>query len=305
MNFYILRLSFNKLQQRHVNKKEFHGTRMELIEELLQAKYVYKREKIRGYVDFHLGNFKIIENSDDKDIFFATLGKYKEVKKDKYNENEKEHYREKETLSPWVAFLIDPTEQVFIIQKNTSAFPNYNSLFNSIEEHLNRLLYDYELSVSIAPISLPNDFWVQVSEYNRIYVAKFELFMPNHFGHTNESVKDMLLDTKEEVNADEVVEQVSNKEGKLKLSKDNKRINKLLDWIGKGGGKWLLRCSKGDDSDKNTITSTKEAQAFGTSKDIDTETIEEEKNFKDIVNSVIRDLKRHYATHQTTKDKKE
>ena len=305
MNFYILRLSFKHLQQKHIDKKEFHGSTMELIEELIQTNSEYEREETRGYVDFHLGNFKKTNDQNGNHIFFATLGKYKEINKEKYNKSEREHYTESETLSPWVSLLIDPIEQVFIIEKNISAFPNYSSLFKSLEEYLNHLLYNYELSVSIAPISLPTDFWRQVSEHERIYTAKFELFMPNLFGNTNASVNEMLIETKEEVNADTVIEQVNNKEGKLKLSESNKKINKLIDWIGKGGGRWLLKCAKGDNGDKNTVTSTKEAQAFATPMAIDPETLEDEKKFVDTQRSIIRELKRHYATQQTSKDQKD
>jgi hypothetical protein len=196
--------------------------------------------------------------------------------------------------------LIDREEQVFIIEKNSSVFSNYNSLFNSIEDHLNSLLHEYDLSVSIAPITSTINFWKRISEYDYIYTVNFELFMPNLFGNTNKSAKNILSDVKEKHNADKLSEQISNEEGALNLSESDDGINNWLDWIGKGGGKWFIRCKKGTSKRKNKITSAKEAQAFSTSEDIGD--IGNEKALLNSIQMIIKELKSYYLTQYLNND---
>jgi len=289
MNFNIIRLSFNSLKQKKLNKKDFFGSNMQLIEELLQENYEYIRKRKRGYIDFHLGNFK---TEDADKVFFATLGKYKAISKKKFDDTEREHYTEPDISSPWVTFLIDRIEQVIIIEKNSSVFTNYESLFNSIEDHLNNLLAEYDLAVSIAPITLPHDFWKSIAEYDSIYTANFELFMPNLFGNTNESAERILSEAREKYNANKLTEQIDNDDGALKLSQNDYEINTWLDWIGKGGGKWFIKCKKGASKRYTKIKSTKEASTFSTSTDI-------ELNYDDLiikVKNIVSELRKYYLT---------
>ncbi|BBL64532.1 hypothetical protein [Methanosarcina mazei] len=298
MNFYIIRLSFNKLKQKELFVKEYHGTKMELVERLLQENSQYIPETKKGHVNFHFGNFRFEKSNHEERLYFATLGKYKISEIKRYNQQEKEHYKEKTTSSPWIVFLIDRNEQVFIIQKDTAVFPKYDSLFNSIKEHLNSLLHEYDLSVSLAPITFPNDFWKHVDEYDFIYTVNFELFMPNLFGDTNKSAEEILSDVHDRHNADKLSAEIENSEGALKLSRDDEGINNWLDWIGKGGGKWFMWCKKGTSRNKNKIVSTKEAQAFSTTTDI--EPLENERNLHKSVTSTIKELKKYYFTQNTS-----
>ena len=300
MNFNIVRLSFNRLKQKRLDKKEYSGTKMQLVEKLLQENYEYSRKRKRGYVDFHLGNFKNKKNEDGDKLYFATLGKYKVTELKKFDKFERKHYKKPDISSPWVTFLIDRDEQVFIIEKNSGVFSNYESLFNSIEDHLNNLLSEFDLAVSIAPITSPIDFWKSIAENDDIYTINFELFMPNLFGHTNESAEDILSNVKEKYNADKISEQIDNEEGALKLSKNDHEVNTWLDWIGKGGGKWFIKCKKGVSKRKNRISSAKEAPTFSTTTDI--ELIKDDKTILKIVEIILKELKRYYSTKEAGED---
>jgi len=161
-------------------------------------------------------------------------------------------------------------------------------------------LHEYDLSVSIAPITSPIDFWKYVSEYDYIYTINFELFMPNIFGNTNKSAKNILSDVRDKYNADKLSEQIGNEEGALHLSDDDEGINNWLDWIGKGGGKWFIRCKKGTSKRKNKIVSTKEAQAFPTSVGI--EDLEDEKTISNQISIIISELKTYYLTQLSNND---
>lgn len=294
MNFYITRLSFNKLKQKELFVKEYSGTKMELVEKLLKENSEYVRKTNKGYVNFHFGNFRTKKTDQGNELYFATLGKYKVSEIKRYNQQEKEHYKEKTISSPWVVFLIDRDEQVFIIQKDTGVFPKYESLFNSIEDHLNSLLHEYDLSVSLAPITSPADFWKHVEQYDFIYTVHFDLFMPNLFGDTNRAAEEILSDVHNRLNADKISGEIENSEGALKLSKDDSGINNWLDWIGKGGGKWFMWCKKGTSRRKNKIVSTKEAQTFPTTTDI--ELVENEENLSKSVATTVKELKKYYLT---------
>ena len=265
MDYYLIRLSFNNLEQKRLSKKYFNCTRMELVEKLLIANSEYTTDRKRGIVNFHLGNFIF---RDDK-LYFATLGKNKTLKIPKYNTTEKKHYKKPDISSPWVTFLVDRREQVFLIEKNTSVFPKFESLSNSIQEHLNNLLVDYDLSVSIAPISSTTDFWKFVSENECLYKMNLELFMPNLFGETNKSAERILSEVKETYNANTISSQIKNTEGELKISKNDSGINTWLDWIGKGGGKWILWGKKHKNKKRRKLSSTKDAKTFSSSIEID------------------------------------
>jgi len=89
MNFYIIRLSFNNLKQKKLSKKEFSGTKIILVEKLLQENYEYTRKSVQGYVDFHLGNFKTKKDEQVGNFYFATLGTYKVVENKKFDEKKK------------------------------------------------------------------------------------------------------------------------------------------------------------------------------------------------------------------------
>jgi hypothetical protein len=295
-------LSFNELKQKKISIKPFEGTKMNLVEKLLQDHFEYDKKSSRGYVDFHLGNF-ITKNEGDKNFHFATLGKYKPVEIKKFNKDEKEHYKESSISSPWVSFLIDRKEQVFIIEKNSSVFSKYEPLFNSIEDHLNNLLQEYDISVSIAPVSSPSNFWTYISEYDYVYSVNFELFMPNLFGNTDGAAKEFLSDAKEKYNADSVSEQISNKDGALDLDPKDKGINKWLNWIGKGGGKWNIGCKKGPNAQREHIGSVKRAQTFSTSTNIND--IEDKEKVSTLISLIISELKKYYLTQHPTEDENE
>lgn len=291
MDFYIIRLSFNILEQKKLSKKKYDCTRMELVEKLLIDNYEYTTNKKRGFVSFHLGNFI----SKDSKLYFATIGINKILDMPKFDTTEKIHYKKPDILSPWVTFLVDRSEQVFIIEKNTSVFPKFESLSNSIQEHLNNLLADYDLSVSIAPVSSTTDFWKFISENEYLYKMNLELFMPNLFGETNKSAERILSEVKEIYNANTISSQIKNTEGRLRISENDSGIKTWLDWIGKGGGKWVLWGKKYKNKKRrNKLSSTKDAKTFSSS--IDIEINQDKSIIQKLVESVFIELRKFYST---------
>ena len=244
-------MSFIPIKQKKLFKPEFEGTAIELIERLLVENPQYSvGERKKGFTNLYFGDFAY---DKDNRMILLKLGKQKEWKRSDYREAKfideiKEDY-------PHVLLLWDRNEQTILIERNTAIFPNYLTVFKSIENHFNNLLEKFELEVYIVPIPKKGDFWKIIKEYQLIYEISFELYQPNLFGETEKSVKEILECFNEEYNATSVTITIANPRGNLKVADINQRIIDDINWVDKGGGTWKLKCRKSQTAKKETITS--------------------------------------------------
>lgn len=279
------RLSFFPSIQQPLFKKRFEGSPIELAEQLLVSNPQYVPERKRGFVWLYFGGFIF---SDDK-LLAVKLGKSKEIKIPKYDQQTKDFLEETDTSYPFVYMLWDRDEQVILLEKKTTVFPIYENVFRSIEDHLNRLLISYGLSVSIAPIVEKRNFWKYIKTYKFIYDINFKLYVPNFFGYTQKDLKEFLESYKDKYNAMEISAQISNKNGFLRVSENDPEINKNLEWIEKGGGEWHITAKQTEHSKKVKIKSIQNAKTVTTEIEIENYTMEEVKN-------IIESLREEYST---------
>lgn len=278
MKFHIARLSFVSSAQRILQKPEFEGTPIELAEKLLVENEWYTPKK-RGFVGLYFGDF--ISDMDGK-LLAARLAKLKAkaVKITKIDERKKGFRDRIDESYPSIYLLWDRDEQVIIVEKDMSIFPDYEVLFRSIEDHLNKLLVKYELRVSVVPLTERINFWRTIRKYvdgGYLYDVKFKLYMPNFFSKTQESLKEIkeALDAeKKDYNATESSRQISNPGGRLNIQENDKKTNAALEWITKGGGEWSINDKKKVGKGK-AINSTGNAKTVEISVKIENYTAEE------------------------------
>ena len=288
MKFHVARLSFVSSAQRTLQKPEFEGNPIELTEKLLEENPNHAPKK-RGFIGLYFGDF-IFDTG--RKLLAARLGKFKEVKITEYDERKKVFHDRKDASFPYVYLLWDKDEQAILVERDTSVFPNYEVLFRSIENHLNNLLKTYELRVSVTPLTERMDFWRSLREYAQgrgyLYEANFKLYMPNFFGNTQQNLKEILNAVKEDYNATEFSNQISNTDGRLNIQENDQKIDAALEWIMKGGGKWSIKGKKEEGKRKVTINSTKNAKTVETSVEIENYTPEG-------VAKIISSLKPEYS----------
>jgi len=285
MKFYIARLSFFPSAQQPLFRKQFEGSPIELAEELLVSNTQYIPERKRGFVGLFFGGFRF---GDDGRLLAVKLGKAKEIKIQKYDRQTKDFLEEKDTSYPFVYMLWDRDEQVILLEKKTTVFPKYENVLRSIEDHLNRLLMDYGLSVSIVPIVEKRNFWKYIYTYKFIYEICFKLYVPNLFGYTQKDLKELLESYKDKYNTMEILTQISNKNGHLRVVENDPEINRNLEWIEKGGGEWYITGKKSEKTKKVKIKSTQDAKTTTTEVEFENYTAEE-------VKTIIESLRGEYS----------
>ena len=183
------------------------------------------------------------------------LGKMKGIRKFNYDAGKFDE--EKDVSHPYINFFWDRSQQVIIIEKNSSVFPEIDKLITSIEAHFNNILTSYELTVKLVPLTEMYDFWKVMTEYEAVFEVRFELFMPNFLGRTNEAVKEFLTTFQADYNTSSLNITFKNAEGYLQIPTNNTAVIKILDWIAKGGGTWaaIVKKSFSKYGKKSTILS--------------------------------------------------
>jgi len=254
MKVHIARLSLVPSAQKTLVEPRFEGTRIELAERLLVEHTRYIPKKKQGFISLIFGGF-IFET--DGRLLSAKLGKAKEMKLLDYDDDKKDFLDMEYTSYPYVYLLWDRDEQVMLIERDTSVFRNYETVLNSIEDHLNNLLAEYELRVFIEPLTEKADFWRTIQMFKYIYEVTFELHMPNFLGKTQGHLKEILKMFEEEYNATGVSTRISNPDGRLDIPEYDPQTNTNLEWITKGGGSWSISGKKEGRKIRTKITSTK------------------------------------------------
>lgn len=250
MKFYIALLSFVSSKQRKIVKKDFDGSAIEIAEKLLTENQRYISKKKMGFVGLYFGNFIF---GLEGELLAGEMGRDSKIKIPKY-ENGK--FRDKEDKAyPHIHFLWNRSNQLILLEVNTSVFRNYETVIRSIEEHLNNLLDPYEYTVYIEPLTDKTEFWRVVNSFESLYEATFEMHMPNSLGRTQRDIKEMLNYYKNEYNATNFANKLSNDDGQLQIPQHDSFVNKALEWITKGAGIWILRGIQRGKKKKVTINS--------------------------------------------------
>jgi len=286
MKFHIARMSFIPSAQKTLLKPKYECTPVELAENLLKNNPQYIRTKQKGFISLYFGDFIF---GDDGRLLSLKLGKSTDVILPKYDGGK--YHDEIEKIYPHVNFLWDRDEQVILIEKNTGVFRNYETVIKSIECHLNNLLAKFEYRIFIEPLTEKVNFWKVIQTYDYIYEVNFELHMPNFFGKTQETIRDILKMYQGNYNATGISTKISNPDGRLIISENDPQINADLDWITEGGGAWYVKAKKEGSKKKATLTSTK-------SQNIKTEdtSIELENYNADEVISIFTAIRPKYST---------
>jgi len=269
MVYDLARLSFYKPPQRILKKIDCEKEPIVLAEELLlnnrtyNAPRTYRRVRgktiehvKRGYIDLIMRNFL----KDNSNLIAFKVGRPSKLKRTIYSEEEFEEIEEENYPNVNVIWIKE--QQLILIERNTDIFFNAESVINSLEDHLNSLLHEYELGISIGFLSSETTFWDYVNEYeNRIYEVNFVLFAPNFFGNLQETTRDVLELTSGKYNADKLKVGISNEQGRLKVMSDDEQTSNCLSWIKEGGGGWNMKVI-GDTGKKITIKSSDSARSL-------------------------------------------
>lgn len=166
------------------------------------------------------------------------------------------------TLYPFVLYIIDREEQVILFEYNSDAFPNELSVFNYLSSILNRELWREGLEAKINPLSSKGFFWELVNEADKIYSVHFALNAPNMLGIAYDNLKDILMNEKQESNANKLEFIKTNDAGELKI-KDTRFHNEAVGWIEDGAGEWALTLqSKMTGNRKKRIKNTEQLTTF-------------------------------------------
>lgn len=292
MKFYIAHIQFIRAKQKKLVPHQYSGKPIELAEKLILAHKIYAPSQKRNYTSLIFDNF--VTDPVDGSLLAALVGKGVQKEVPKHGKNG--YYKVKDDQWPNVVLLWDRCEQLILIQKDNRVFSNYESVFISIEDHLNKLLDSYEYRAYIEPKTEEISFWNTINEYEYLYDVNFELHMPNFLGRTHEALAESLNEGKE-FNATSLGYSISNPDGNLIVPQNHNIIVVALSWIANGGGWWLIRGKKSDNSKSETVTS-KESMNYRTEElNVDLENFSP-KN----VSSILSEVRPRIAA-QKSKDK--
>lgn len=152
--------------------------------------------------------------------------------------------------------------QKIALQVDNEVYRNPNLFMSKIEEALNRHLYLHGYAININPVLNIDKFWDAIDKYDgKIDRITLNYAVPNLFGINNSLESDLKNDAKK-YGATNVSLVFENKNGELKLNKEDKLLNESAQYISNGGGSFKIK-AKGVKAE------------FNSSKDIKTISIEE------------------------------
>jgi len=235
--------------------KNYESNPIVLAERLLLQNPDYRAPRAkkhikRGYTDLYLRGF--INDRNGK-LLALKIGRRKDVninllpdREDDFGTTEVENY-------PNIVVIWFREQHIIFVERNPQVFANFEVVLSSIEDHLTNILREYNLSVSIEPLSDFAKFWDCVKMFSNIYEIEFNLITPNFFG-AGMQAREILNSAKNSYDAKEVRMGISNKDGNLRVDQDDENASQLVSWVGKGGGDWKMTGKKGEK--KITVRST-------------------------------------------------
>ena len=172
------------------------------------------------------------------DIFLLRIGVERDLKR-------KTKEFEVEDIENWEPSLIvfnnKPDVQKCLIQQY-GGFQNTKTITKLLEDNFNKLLQEYQLSISFQPIYEENYFWSLVEKYKeKITQIDFELISPN-MANISGSLNLDLGELNKNTNTKTTHLQLNSDQSSfLTPSKEDKLVHSLVEYSSKGGGDISIR----------------------------------------------------------------
>lgn len=159
-----------------------------------------------------------------------------------------------------VIFDNDPDRQFCLVQHNTSAFAETETVINILERNLNRYLERSQLRVYIQPLFNEFEFWNLIQQYEgRITRLRFE-FIKHNLANIAKTLPEGFKRLQADINSHKAILLAeAPKNGVLEISKDNKELNGIVDYSKNGGGDIGIKV-KGYRSEFKTSKSKKKVE---------------------------------------------
>lgn len=150
----------------------------------------------------------------------------------------------------------DPEKgQRIAIEHKAWIFAHPLGQLRSLADKINEILAHNGLILSINPITQETKFWEIIKQYEgQIEELRFNFNAPNLFNLEN-SLNDDLRKVRDELNATEAAMILKNKEGELKVPRDNQLLKESVEYVGKGGGEYRIKAKKKIITSKDNIKS--------------------------------------------------
>jgi len=183
-------------------------------------------------------------------------------------------------LYPYVLFILDASQQVIFVEKNSQVFQDPIIVFNHLTKYFNSELNRIGIEVHIIPLTHKGKFWNLLDDSAQVYNVNFILKAPNFIGQSHRDFKEILEREKEDVNANQVEFGVSNESGQLRIKK-SKRYDAAVGWVEDGGGEWIVKAKKKNQKRKKTFKSSDNLSIFEVELD----------EIKELTSKIIRTIK--------------
>jgi len=159
-----------------------------------------------------------------------------------------------------VIFDNDPDRQLCLVQHNTSAFAETETVINILERNLNRYLERFQLRVYIKPLFNEYEFWNLIKQYEgRVTRLRFE-FIKHNLANIAKTLPEGFKRLQADINSHKAtLSAEAPKNGILEISKDNQELNGIVEYSKNGGGDIGIKV-KGYRSEFKTSKSKKKVE---------------------------------------------
>jgi hypothetical protein len=160
-------------------------------------------------------------------------------------QHETEDFRDEE-MDTWPDFYVaiwnDPTKQMMAVEERKQAFQQTKAAVNVIEESVNLKLAKNGLRIYFEPLFKKDEFWKIVAAYeDTIEEIEFNLITPNMAniaGTLSQAMKEFARDTN---TSRTKIEIASDPDASLRISKDDARVEGLVQYASEGGGRITVK----------------------------------------------------------------
>ncbi|HEV7380003.1 MAG TPA: hypothetical protein VGN64_09435 [Dyadobacter sp.] len=138
-----------------------------------------------------------------------------------------------------VTVVIDnrPDIQKIAINHNKQAFQSSFVVVNVLAENLNKLLDEFGIEITIAPILVKEDFWKLMKTYeHKITSLRFEIIKPN-ISNISSSLGDQFKELVDITNSMKTIVELKAPEGRVleNINEKNEPLMEIADYATKGG----------------------------------------------------------------------
>jgi len=174
----------------------------------------------------------LYKNTITEDILYAQLAKKMEMQAYPLRGNNIQS-QNIESYPPLDVFINLKTQQ-FAVQLNSSIL-SVSAIETNIKNLINSLVKGY--SIFVNSVQDKKEFWSIINQDDEVQEISFDLIVPNLFEAT-EAAKDLVDDSKKNLNADSVALSFKNKNGKLLLNMPS--INSFVSYSSSTGS-WKVK----------------------------------------------------------------